>query len=64
MEFVVVDSTAVYDCTGSAPPYIDIRSWIIDDNSGYGSWELLPEHVAFLDPLWSCVPLNHNSDIQ
>ena len=59
VEFVIVDSTAVYDCFGTAPPCIDIRGWIIDDNSGYhGSSGIASGACRFsLDPLWSCVPL-------
>ena len=59
VEFVVVDSTAIYDCTGSTPPCIDIRGWIIDDNSGYhGSAGIASGACRFsFDPLWSCVPL-------
>ena len=59
VEFVIVDSTAVYDCFGTAPPCIDIRGWIIDDNSGYhGSSGIASGACRFsLDLLWSCVPL-------
>ena len=59
VEFVVVDSTAVYNCTGSDPPCIDIRGWIIDDNSGYhGTTGIASGACRFSnDLLWSCVPL-------
>lgn len=59
VEFVVVDNTVTYDCNGSAPPCIDIRGWIFDDNSGYhGTSGTAPGAVRFSqDPLWSCVPL-------
>ncbi|MCB9194728.1 MAG: gliding motility-associated C-terminal domain-containing protein [Flavobacteriales bacterium] len=59
VEFVVVDVTATYDCSGSAPPCIDIRGWIFDDNSGYhGTTGVAAGAVRFSnDPIWSCVPL-------
>lgn len=59
VEFIVVDSTAVYDCTSGQPPCIDIRGWIIDDNSGYhGTAGIATGACRFSnDPLWSCVPL-------
>lgn len=59
VEFVVVDETAVYDCSGSAPPCIDIRGWIYDDNTGYhGSSGVASGAARFSNhPLWSCVPL-------
>lgn len=59
VEFVVVDATAVYDCSGSAPPCIDIRGWIFDDNSGYhGSTGVAAGAVRFSnDPIWECIPL-------
>lgn len=59
VEFVVVSNTVTYDCNSSAPPCIDIRGWIFDDNSGYHG----PDGVAVgavrfsQDPLWACVPL-------
>ncbi|WP_258540970.1 T9SS type B sorting domain-containing protein [Parvicella tangerina] len=59
VEFIVVDSTAVYDCDSGTPPCIDIRGWIIDDNSGYhGTAGIASGACRFsYDPLWSCVPL-------
>ncbi|HLP10431.1 MAG TPA: gliding motility-associated C-terminal domain-containing protein [Flavobacteriales bacterium] len=59
VEFVVVDTAAFYDCTGSTPPCIDIRGWIFDDNSGYhGSSGVAAGAVRFsYNALWSCVPL-------
>lgn len=59
VEFVVIDNTVAYDCSGSAPPCIDIRGWIFDDNSGYhGTSGQASGAVRFSqDPLWSCVPL-------
>lgn len=59
VEFIVVDSTVVYDCNSSVPPCIDIRGWIIDDNSGYhGPSGIAAGACRFsFDPLWSCVPL-------
>ncbi|MBM3186896.1 MAG: hypothetical protein FJZ67_11410, partial [Bacteroidetes bacterium] len=35
IEFIVVDDAASYNCNSGAPPCVDIRGWIIDDNSGY-----------------------------
>jgi gliding motility-associated-like protein len=59
VEFIVVDSTIVYDCSSLDPPCIDIRGWIFDDNSGYhGNSGIASGCVRFsFDPLWSCVPL-------
>jgi len=59
IELVVVDTTAFYNCGNTNPPCIDIRGWIIDDNSGYhGSGGIATGANRFSqDPLWSCVPL-------
>lgn len=59
IELVVVDSTAFYSCTNTATPCIDIRGWIIDDNSGYhGTGGIATGANRFSqDALWSCVPL-------
>ncbi len=59
VEFVVVDTSAIYDCTGSAPPCVDIRGWIYDDNSGYHGTSGIASGCARFtnDPLWSCVPV-------
>jgi gliding motility-associated-like protein len=59
VEFVVVDVSATYDCTGSAPPCVDIRGWIYDDNSGYhGTAGIASGCARFTnDPLWACVPV-------
>ena len=59
VEFVVVDVSATYDCTGSAPPCVDIRGWIYDDNSGYHGTSGIASGCARFtnDPLWSCVPV-------
>ena len=59
VEFVVVDSTVNYNCASATPPCIDIRGWIIDDNSGYhGSSGIASGACRFsYDPTWSCVPL-------
>jgi len=59
VELVVVSQTAFYDCGITAPPCIDIRGWIIDDNSGYhGTSGIAPGAVRFsYDPMWQCVPL-------
>lgn len=59
IELVVVDTTAFYNCGNATPPCIDIRGWILDDNSGYhGSGGIAAGANRFSqDPLWSCVPL-------
>lgn len=59
VEFIVVDTTAVYDCDSGEPPCIDIRGWIIDDNSGYHDNSGVAAGACrfSFDPLWSCVPL-------
>ncbi|MFM1875796.1 MAG: hypothetical protein RL266_1533 [Bacteroidota bacterium] len=59
VEFVVVDTAAVYNCGLTEPPCIDIRGWIFDDNSGYhGSGGIASGALRFSnDPLWSCLPL-------
>jgi gliding motility-associated-like protein len=59
VELVVVSQTAFYDCGITTPPCIDIRGWIIDDNSGYhGTSGIAPGAVRFsFDPMWQCVPL-------
>jgi gliding motility-associated-like protein len=58
-EFVVVDTAVSYNCSSSTPPCIDIRGWIIDDNSGYhGTSGVASGANRFSnDPIWSCVPL-------
>lgn len=58
-EFVVVDTAVTYNCNSSTPPCIDIRGWIIDDNSGYhGTGGIASGANRFsYDPIWSCVPL-------
>jgi large repetitive protein len=61
IEFVVVDTAAVYDCGDTSPPTIDIRGWIIDDNNGYHSPAnegIAGGAVRFSnDAFWSAVPL-------
>lgn len=59
IEFLVVDSTANYNCSTTEPPTIDIRHWIIDDNSGYhGANGVASGAIRFSnDPMWSAVPL-------
>ncbi|MEX2485296.1 MAG: PKD domain-containing protein [Brumimicrobium sp.] len=59
VEFVVADTGVTYNCSSSTPPCIDIRGWIIDDNSGYhGTAGIASGANRFADdPLWSCVPL-------
>ena len=59
VEFVVVDASATYDCTGSAPPCVDVRGWIYDDNSGYHGISGIASGCARFtnDPLWACVPV-------
>lgn len=71
VEFIVVDTSVVYDCNSTTPPCIDIRGWIFDDNSGYhGSPGIAAGCVRFsFDNLWSCVPVGtiiviHNDDDQ
>ncbi len=59
IEFIVVDDNAFYDCGNSAPPCVDIRGWIIDDNSGYhGTGGVAAGCNRFsLDPFWQCIPI-------
>ena len=59
IEFVVVDSNAVYNCSSTTPPCVDIRGWIIDDNSGYhGTGGVAAGCNRFsFDPMWQCIPL-------
>jgi len=59
IEFVVVDPNFVQTCDGSPPPCVDIRGWIIDDNSGYhGTGGVAAGCNRFsYDPIWECVPL-------
>lgn len=59
VEFVVVDNTIPYNCGNTAPPCIDIRGWIFDDNSGYhGTGGVASGAVRFsMNDLWACVPL-------
>ena len=59
VEFVVVDTAVVYDCSSSTPPCIDIRGWIFDDNSGYhGAGGVAPGAIRFSqNTIWACVPL-------
>jgi len=59
IEFIVVDDNAFYDCGNSAPPCVDIRGWIIDDNSGYhGTGGVAAGCNRFSnDPFWQCIPI-------
>jgi gliding motility-associated-like protein len=62
VEFVVVSNSAVYSCNTNVPPCIDIRGWIIDDNSGYHGGVtgtgVAPGAVRFSNAaFWSCIPL-------
>ena len=59
IELAVVDTQAVYQCGNSAPPTIDIRGWIVDDNSGYhGAAGIAAGAVRFSNnALWQNVPL-------
>lgn len=60
VEFVVADTTVVYNCTAvTTPPCIDIRGWIFDDNSGYhGASGVAAGCIRFSnDPFWSCMPV-------
>jgi gliding motility-associated-like protein len=59
IEFIVVDPNFVQNCDGNPPPCVDVRGWIIDDNSGYhGTGGVAPGCNRFsFDPLWQCIPL-------
>jgi gliding motility-associated-like protein len=59
IEFVVVDTVATYNCLGGPPPCVDIRGWIIDDNSGYhGTGGIAAGCNRFsFNSIWQCVPL-------
>lgn len=60
IEFVVSDTTVVYNCSGiTNPPCIDIRGWIFDDNSGYhGAGGVAPGCIRFSNNnFWSCIPV-------
>jgi len=59
IEFIVVDPNFVQTCDGSPPPCVDIRGWIIDDNSGYhGTGGVAAGCNRFsYNPIWECVPL-------
>ena len=62
VEFVVVSNSAVYSCNTNVPPCIDIRGWIVDDNSGYHGGVtgtgVAPGAVRFSNAaFWSCIPL-------
>jgi uncharacterized protein (TIGR02145 family) len=59
IEFLVVGENVIYNCGSSSPPCVDIRGWIIDDNSGYhGAGGVAPGCNRFsYNSLWQCVPL-------
>jgi gliding motility-associated-like protein len=60
VEFVVADTTVVYNCSGiTNPPTIDIRGWIFDDNSGYhGAAGVASGCIRFSNnSVWSNVPV-------
>jgi gliding motility-associated-like protein len=59
IEFIVVDDNAFYDCGNSAPPCVDIRGWIIDDNSGYhGAGGVAAGCNRFSNnSFWQCIPI-------
>jgi gliding motility-associated-like protein len=60
VEYVVVDATVTYDCMGTPiAPCVDIRGWIIDDNSGYhGTGGIAGGALRFsMDAFWQCVPV-------
>ena len=61
VELVVMDTNVVYSCSANAlPPSIDIRGWIIDDNSGYhGTGIGVAAGCArfSFDPMWAAVPV-------
>ena len=59
LEFIVVDDNAFYNCGNTTPPCVDIRGWIIDDNSGYhGIGGVASGCNRFSnDSFWQCIPL-------
>lgn len=59
IEFIVVDDNAFYNCGNSTPPCVDIRGWIIDDNSGYhGTGGVAAGCNRFsYNPFWQCIPV-------
>lgn len=59
IEFIVVDDNAFYDCGNTTPPCVDIRGWIIDDNSGYhGTGGVAGGCNRFsYDSFWQCIPV-------
>ena len=59
IEFIVVDDAVSYDCNSGAPPCVDIRGWIIDDNSGYhGAGGVASGCNRFsFNSFWQCIPL-------
>jgi gliding motility-associated-like protein len=60
VELLVMDTTAAYSCNPNAPPpNIDIRGWIIDDNSGYhGASGVAAGCARFsFDMMWAAVPV-------
>ncbi|MFM7681471.1 MAG: hypothetical protein ACKO7P_01850, partial [Bacteroidota bacterium] len=59
IEFIVVDDAASYNCNSGAPPCVDIRGWIIDDNSGYhGAGGVATGCNRFsFNSFWQCIPL-------
>lgn len=62
MELVVVSNSVSYSCSAPTPPCIDIRGWILDDNSGYHGGTVgtgvAPGAVRFsTNAFWSCIPL-------
>jgi len=59
IEFIVVDDNVFYDCGNTTPPCVDIRGWIIDDNSGYhGAGGVAGGCNRFsYNSLWQCIPI-------
>ncbi len=59
VEFVVVDTAVIYNCSSATPPCIDIRGWIFDDNSGYhGASGVAGGAIRFSqNAIWACVPV-------
>ncbi len=59
VEFVVADNNLTYNCTSTAPPCIDLRGWIFDDNSGYhGNGGIAAGAMRFSNnAIWACVPI-------
>lgn len=59
IEFIVIDDGISYNCNSGTPPCVDIRGWIIDDNSGYhGAGGVATGCNRFsFNSFWQCIPL-------